>query len=206
MAEGNGLLNRRRGLNLYRGFKSLPLRHVSSWRTPGISVLIGLFALVLVLGTVGCRPKSESSTAPGTSAGPAGHPASGLPADIPKIEGGGVTVVPESVKGKWGAVRLVLQDKSTGAMTEYPVPLRSRFEVPNTGLTLEVGDFLPDFTIQDSVFTSVSDRPENPAVKVTVIEEGKPIFDAWLFSMYPSVHPFSHPRYGLSLKEGVPTA
>ena len=29
MVESSGLLNRRRGLNLYRGFESLPLRHVS---------------------------------------------------------------------------------------------------------------------------------------------------------------------------------
>jgi hypothetical protein len=157
--------------------------------------------LVVALHLVGCRKGDPAGQAPGL---PSGHPQASLPADIPKIEGGGVTVVPESVKGKWGAVRLVLQDKSTGAVTEYPVPLRSRFDVPDTGLSIEVGDFLPDFTIQDSVFTSVSDRPENPAVKVTVIEEGKAIFDAWLFSMYPSVHPFSHPRYGLSLKEGVP--
>ena len=29
MAEGNGLLNRHTGLNLYRGFESLPLRQIS---------------------------------------------------------------------------------------------------------------------------------------------------------------------------------
>lgn len=165
---------------------------------------IRLFAIVLLVAAislVGCRKGDPAGQAPAL---PSGQPQTSLPSDIPKIEGRGVTVVPESVKGKWGAVRLVLQDKSTGTMTEYPVPLRGRFDVPHTGLTLEVGDFLPDFTIQDSVFTSVSDRPENPAVKVTVLEEGKPIFDAWLFSLYPSVHPFSHPRYGLSLKEGVP--
>ncbi len=160
------------------------------------------FLLILVLVAAsslgGCRPSEPvGSTIPAVA-----EPA--LPADIPKIEGGGVTVVPESVKGKWGAVRLLLQDKTTGAATEYAVPLRSRFDVPDTGLTLEVGEFLPDFTIQDSVFTSVSDRPDNPAVKVVVLEGGKPVFDAWLFSLYPSVHPFTHQRYGLSLKEGVP--
>jgi hypothetical protein len=169
-------------------------------------MLIRFFAIVFFFATLSVAGCQKSDPAGQPPAFPSGHPDAALPSDIPKIEGGGVTVVPASVKGKWGAVRLVLQDKSTGAMTEYPVPLRSRFEVPNTGLTLEVGDFLPDFTIQDSVFTSLSDRPDNPAVKVTVIEEGKPIFDAWLFSMYPSVHPFSHPRYGLSLKEGVPAA
>jgi hypothetical protein len=159
---------------------------------------LSIVLLFTVLGLVACRQ--------GDPAGPAASQAveSALPSDVPKIQGGGVTVVPDVVKGKWGAVRLVVEDKSTGTATEYAVPLRSRFEVPNTSLTLEVGDFLPDFTIQDSVFTSVSDRPENPAVKVTVLDAGTSVFDAWLFAMYPSVHPFTHPRYGLSLKEGVP--
>jgi hypothetical protein len=165
--------------------------------------VLAIVSVVAAFTLGGCKKGEPTSQTP---AFPSGHPQSALPADIPKIEGGGVIVVPESIKGRWGAVRLVVEDKSTGATTEYPVPLRSRFEVPDTGLTVEVGDFLPDFTIQDSVFTSVSDRPENPAVKVTVLEAGKPIFDAWLFSMYPSVHPFSHPRYGLALKEGIPAA
>ena len=161
-------------------------------------------AIVLLFGTLGvagCQKTDQTAQAPPL---PSGHPGASLPSDIPKIEGGGVTVVPESVKGKWGAVRLVLEDKSTGAVTEYAVPLRSRFELPNTSLTLEVGEFLPDFTIQDSMFTSVSDRPDNPAVKVKVLDGGTAVFDAWLFAMYPSVHPFTHPRFGLALKEGIP--
>ncbi len=83
------------------------------------------------------------------------------------------------------------------------MPLNSRWAVPQTSLVVEVADFLPDFTIQDSVFTSVTPEPSNPAVKVTVLEGGNPVFDAWLFSLYPSVHPFTHPRYGLVLKEGI---
>jgi hypothetical protein len=137
---------------------------------------------------------------------PSGHPQTGSPADIPKIEGGGVVVVPESIKGKWGAVRLVVEDKSSGGAIEYAVPLRSRFDVPNSSLVFEVGEFLPDFTIQDSVFTSVTDRPDNPAVKVKVLDNGTVVFDAWLFAMYPSVHPFTHPRYGVTLKEGLPAS
>jgi hypothetical protein len=158
-------------------------------------LIVLLFA---VLSLAGCRQSDPAGPTTSQAVDRA------LPSDVPKIQGGGVTVVPESVRGKWGAVRLVVEDKSTGAATEYAVPLRSRFEVPNTSLTIEVGDFLPDFTIQDSVFTSVSDRPENPAVKVTVLDGGASVFDAWLFSKYPSVHPFTHPRYGLALKEGVP--
>ena len=159
------------------------------------------FAL-LVLGMGGCSPASKSSSSEKVQAEPA-SPVAALPSDIPKIEGGGVTVLPDAVKGKWRAVRLILEDKTAQTSTEYVVPLNSRWAVPQTSLVVEVADFLPDFTIQGSVFTSVTPEPSNPAVKVTVLEGGKPVFDAWLFSLYPSVHPFTHPRYGLVLKEGI---
>ena len=161
-------------------------------------VLVALF----VLGMGGCKPASKSSSTERLPSEPA-SPAAALPSDIPKIQGGGITVLPDAVKGKWKAVRLVLEDKTAQTSTEYVVPLNSRWAVPQTSLVVEVADFLPDFTIQDSVFTSVTPEPSNPAVKVTVLEAGTPIFDAWLFSLYPSVHPFTHPRYGLVLKEGV---
>ncbi len=156
---------------------------------------------LLVLGMGGCKPASKSSAPESLPSDPASPVA--LPSDIPKIQGGGITMLPDAVKGKWKAVRLVLEDKTAQTSTEYVVPLNSRWVVPQTSLVVEVADFLPDFTIQESVFTSVTPEPSNPAVKVKVLEAGKPIFDAWLFSLYPSVHPFTHPRYGLVLKEGI---
>lgn len=153
----------------------------------------------LALSLIACQPTDRSGE-------PGSTPSAGvdaLPSDIPKIEGGGTTILPDAIKGKWQAVRLVVEDKTAQTVTEYVVPLKSRWTVPGTPLIVEVGDFLPDFTIQDSVFTSVSAEPANPAVKVRVYENDQAVFDAWLFSMYPSVHPFTHPRYGLMLKEGV---
>jgi hypothetical protein len=35
VVESSGLLNRRRGLNLYRGFESLPLRQINNLRSVG---------------------------------------------------------------------------------------------------------------------------------------------------------------------------
>jgi len=117
-----------------------------------------------------------------------------------------MVVVPEGVRGKWIAVRLVVEDKVAMTTTEYVVPLKSQWKIPDTAFVVDVGEFLPDFTIQGSVFTSVTPDPANPAVKVKIVEDGTPLFDAWLFALYPSVHPFTHPRYGLILKEGIATS
>jgi hypothetical protein len=118
-------------------------------------------------------------------------------------------VVPDSVKGKWKAVVLVVQDKTTQKADEYTVNLNSNFKVPNTGIKITVGEFLPDFRMEGLSLTSVSNEPNNPAVAIRVSEGGKQIFPGngkkwgWLYMKFPTMHPFEHPKYAVFLKEGV---
>jgi len=66
--------------------------------------------------------------------------------------------------------------------------------------------FLTDLNIHnDNVSTSMSNNPENPAAHVSIYEDGKEVFDGWLFSEFPGMHPFKHARYGVTLKAGVPS-
>jgi len=118
-------------------------------------------------------------------------------------------VVPESVKGKWIAARLILEDKTAKAKKEYEIKLNSDFTVPNSSLKIHVGDFLPDFRMDGLNLTSGSNEPRNPALSIRVYENDKQIFPApgrqwgWLFAKVPSIHPFEHPKYSITLKEGV---
>jgi len=165
-------------------------------------VWCGIIGLVLV--SVGCK-KNEPSYGPPAMPPAQSGPMSTAPADIPKIEGGGVTIVPDAVKGKWKAVVLVVEDKTQKKNTEYTVQIGKALEIPNSKLTMEVLDFLPDLKIENSTFTSVTNDPNNPAVHVVVKEEGKEIFKGWLFSLFPTIHPFQHAQFGVTLKEGVPS-
>lgn len=112
-------------------------------------------------------------------------------------------VVPDAVKGKWSKVVLNVVDRGSNKTGEYTVKLKSEFKIPNTDLKIMVGDFLPDFIINDTTLTSASDRPNNPAVKIEVFEGGKSIFKGWLYAKYPTMHPFEHPKYAITLKEGI---
>ena len=85
----------------------------------------------------------------------------------------------------------------------FTVPLNSEFKVPDTDLTLKVGNFLPHFTMAADQITSSSNNLENPAAQIEVFEGGKEIFHGWLFSKYPAVHPLTHEKYGVALLEGV---
>jgi hypothetical protein len=118
-------------------------------------------------------------------------------------------VVPASVKGNWTGAIIVVEDKITKAKQEYTVKLNSDFKVPNTNLKIHTGDFLPDFRMNGLSLTSASNQPVNPALSIRVFENNKQIFPApgrqwgWLFSKVPSIHPFEHQKYGITLKEGI---
>jgi len=119
-------------------------------------------------------------------------------------------IIPASVKGKWSAVKLIVEDKAKKESKEYTINLNSDFKVPDSNLKIHVGDFLPDFRMSGVTLTSSSNEPNNPAVAVRVLEGNKQIFPApgrkwgWLFAKMPSVHPLTHPKYAIHLKEGIP--
>ncbi len=134
---------------------------------------------------------------PGQPGGPQGQP------NIVVPKGEKTVVVPDSVKGKWKAVVLVVTDKKTNKQQEFTVNLNSDLKIPNSNLKVSVGEYLPDFRMEGLTLTSASNDPNNPAVGVKVSEGGKEIFKGWLYSKFPTMHPFEHPNYSIVLKDGV---
>jgi type IV secretory pathway VirB10-like protein len=138
------------------------------------------------------------------------QPAPQSPMQKPMTMGETKVVVPGSVKGKWSAVKLVVEDKVKKESKEYTVNLNSDLKIPDSNLKIQVGEFLPDFKMQGLTLTSASNEPKNPAVAIRVTEGNKQIFPAqgkkwgWLFSRMPSIHPLTHPKYAIHLKEGLP--
>lgn len=128
---------------------------------------------------------------------------------MPVQKGKTQVIVPDSVKGKWGAAKIIVEDKMTKSRQEYTVKLNSDFVIPDTNLKIHVGEFLPDFRMEGFNLTSASNQPNNPALSVRIYENNKQIFPAigkqwgWLFAKVPSIHAFAHPRYSIILKEGV---
>ncbi|BCB96180.1 lipoprotein [Dissulfurispira thermophila] len=166
-------------------------------------IAVGFVLLIMV---VGCKKKEEQPV-PKTPIGQAPMSAPMQPSMSPHGTTGSKVekkiLVPDSVKAKWGKVKFTIEDKTTKKSSEYTVNIGSEFKVPNTNLKIVVGEFLPDFRMDETTITSASDMPNNPAVRVEVFEAGKTIFKGWLYSKFPTIHPFEHERYGITLKEGV---
>ena len=160
--------------------------------------VVRLFAVVAMMMAVvaGCSKKEESK--PGDMASPHGEMAA------KKKES--VVVVPESVKGKWKAVKIAVTDKAANKETVYTVNIGSQLAIPDSGLAIVVDTFLPQFTMDGTTLTSQSNEPKNPAAQIRIIEGGKEVFKGWLFSLYPTTHSFSHPKYGFTLVDFIPAS
>ena len=155
--------------------------------------LVVIVSILISLSLVSCKKKEEQPV----------PQASGPGTGVMMPPGETKVVVPEAVKGKWDAVKLVIEDKLAKKTSEVTVKLDSEYTIPNSNLKIKIGEFLPDFKMDGLTITSSSNEPNNPAVRVAVYENGKEIFKGWLYSKFPTIHPFQHDKYGITLKEGV---
>ena len=156
---------------------------------------------LLVAAVAGCSKKE--SPPPQTPSMPFAAPQQDLPAQIPPVSGESPTVVPDAVKGRWKAVKLRVDDKKSSSSREYTVNLGEELSIPDSQLVIKVKEFLPDLKIEGNTFTSASAELLNPSVQVQVLEEGKEVFNGWLFQLFPAVHPFQHERFNIVLRDAV---
>ena len=165
------------------------------------TLLVAVLMMVAFAGT-GCKKKQPPPPNPPQGApGQPGMPGMpGAPGAAPVEK---TIIVPDAVKGAWKAVKIEVEYKEKKSKKAFTIPLNSEFKVPDTDLTLKVGGFLPHFSMAADQITSSSNNPENPAAQLEVFQGGKEIFHGWLFAMHPTVHPFTHDKYGVALLEGV---
>ncbi|MCG6964081.1 MAG: DUF2155 domain-containing protein [Acidobacteria bacterium] len=112
----------------------------------------------------------------------------------------------DSVRAAWSGIRVKVEDAKSDSSQSYDIPIGATQALGDTGLTLQVKAFVPDFTMGSDGITTRSAQPNNPGAEVVITEKGKPDFDGWLFSKMPDIHPFSHERYRVTLVAGIPTA
>jgi len=129
-----------------------------------------------------------------------GHPDIQMPAP-----GEMKIIVPDDVKTRWKGVILTVMDRESRNARDYTVPIGGKFAIPGSKIEVQTGEFLPDLKIDGNLYTTSSSDLLNPAVRVLITEEGKEIFEGWLFQKFPSIHPFKHQRFGITLKAPVDT-
>jgi len=114
--------------------------------------------------------------------------------------------VPPAVAEAYSGIRLRWIDASTGKEGVIEVPLGGATPLPDPSFVARADVFLPAFTMGGGAITSDGIEEQNPAARITVFEKDKEIFGGWIFTRFPDVHPFTHPRFHLRLEGGVPRA
>ena len=100
-------------------------------------------------------------------------------------------------------VILTVIDKQTTNAKDYNIPIGGKVAISGSNIEVQTGDFLPDLKIEGNIYSSDSTQLLNPAIHVEIKEGGKEVFKGWLFQKFPSVHPFKHERFSITLKEPV---
>ncbi len=111
--------------------------------------------------------------------------------------------VPPSVQKAYSGIRVHWKDSGSGKEGTLEIPIGSAVPVPDTTLQVRADVFLPSFTMTNDVITSTGIEPENPAARITVADGKSEVFGGWIFTRFPDVHPFQHPRISLRLEGGV---
>ena len=120
-----------------------------------------------------------------------------------KVERG--VVVPDGVKGKWKAVKLLVKNKKDEERNEMKtITLGSSFELEDSGIRVTVGPFLPNFVMSQKAYTSSGNELTNPAVQLVVEQNGKTLYTGWAFAKYPTMYAFEHDVFALQLMDYIP--
>ncbi len=115
-----------------------------------------------------------------------------------------LVVIPKVVQGKWKAVKILVKDKADEENTAMKtVELGSHFLLGDSGLKVSVGPFFPNFVMGKDTYTSMNNKPINPAVQLIVEDQGKIVYKGWAFSRHPTLYAFEHERYALELKDFI---
>ncbi|HEY4715992.1 MAG TPA: DUF2155 domain-containing protein [bacterium] len=153
-----------------------------------------LFVLTVISGlffAAGCKKKDEKK-----SAVPSPHQSGQIPSA--KVKDAEIIVPPE-VKNSWKLVKIQIGDKQANTSKVYDVEIGKVLKIPGSDLSVEVLNFLPSFSMGQGTITSSANEAKNPAVQVAISEGKNEPVKIWLFSQYPDIHPFVHPKYDISL-------
>lgn len=111
--------------------------------------------------------------------------------------------VPPEVAKTYSGIRLGWKDASNRQEGTLEVPLGGTARIADSTLEVRADVFLPSFTMTGEAVTTTGIEPENPAARIAVLENGSEVWSGWMFTRFPDVHPFQHPRFSLRFEGGV---
>ncbi len=160
------------------------------------NILLCLYVVTLSALIVACSEKKED--AEGSNA------IVSVPQEQQPVFSAPVRVeVSNEILSAWKAIKVEVIDLASAKATTYAVDIGGEQEIGDSGIKIKALNFLPAFQMNVPIITSRSNELENPAAQIEVYEGETQIFKGWLFTLYPTTHAFTHPKYSITLLEGI---
>ena len=161
----------------------------------GIKFVVSL-AAVAALVFAGCgKKKEEVAQSP--------HETGEIPLEQKYAMPGPADVsLSDDVKATWKSITVEVSDLESGKKEPLVIEVGGEKAIAGSNLKIKAVSFLPAFQMDGANITSRSNELENPAAQIEVYEGEKQLFKGWLFTLYPTTHAFTHPKYSLTLLEG----
>jgi len=105
------------------------------------------------------------------------------PKPIP-LPGNLLVEVPDTVKAKYHMVTMGVGDRKTLEVKEFKISIGDTAKVPGTDYSIKITAYLPGWVIRGNVATSKSDKQDDPAVRATIYEKDKQVFDGFIFQKH----------------------
>ena len=155
-----------------------------------------LFGIVVLFSLAGCGGKEDSAQSP--------HDTGDIPLESkPMMAGPAEVSIPDEIKAAWKGIKVEITDNETGTKEVVEINIGEDKLVEGTGLKVKAISFLPAFQMNGPIVTSTSNETENPAAQIEISEGESQLFSGWLFTLYPTTHAFTHPKYSIALMGGV---
>ena len=106
--------------------------------------------------------------------------------------------IPADVKAKWKAVELSVVGKDI-TLRSLQIPVGGETGVDKSGLTIRVVAYVPAYQSDAGVVTSSSNKPDNPAVLIQLVDKGQVLSEGWIFQKLPDFNTYSNDRLQIQL-------
>ncbi len=111
-------------------------------------------------------------------------------------------LLPEIVE-KYSGIKILAINKNDGSKIEIVAPFGQKTAIDGTSLEIITASYFTNFTMVDGGVKNVSMEENNPSAKVIIIDNGRQVFDGWLFQEYPDMHPYENPVWRIVLAGAV---
>ncbi len=105
----------------------------------------------------------------------------------------------DEVKAKWKEVEIEVTDSESDAKDVIKVKVGVDSPIGDTGFSVKVSAFVPDYTMFEDYVSTRSDEPNNPAVFVELLKGDEVVASGWVFKKLPTFNSYKHDRFTVAL-------